>query len=116
MVQDKNLGGGIALNKDFDLEIDSRGDIKTVTGVEEVKKDLAYNMAEALQDIVGNSKDTDTAYETKRVCEETVDSYDNVSNIKSLRVEFGSFSDSYDISVGFIVQINDEPKDMVVTV
>lgn len=116
MVEEENLGGGIALNEDYDLTIDKNGDIKTVTGVEEVKKDLAYNTAEALQDILGESKSTDAAYEVKRVCQDAVNSYDNAGGITDMRIDFGNFSDDYDLRVAYIVRINDEPKDLVVTV
>ena len=116
MVTQENLGGGIALNKDFDLEIDNTGDIKTVFGVEEVQKDLAYNITNNLQDVLGGSKDDKTLQEANIIIRDTVASYDNVDGIVGLRIFFVGWNEDYDMKVEMIVSINDEEKPMVVKV
>jgi hypothetical protein len=116
MIQEQNIGGGIALNKDFDLMIDDTGDIKTITGVDEVKKDISYNITENLQEILGKPKTKESAYEAKRVCYDTVDSYANVGGIEAIRIGFGNIVDDFDLAIEMIITINDEQKELVVTV
>jgi hypothetical protein len=49
-------GSGIKLTQDLDFEINSTGDIATEIGVDELEKDLAFNMIAQLSDIPGRQK------------------------------------------------------------
>ena len=116
MVTQENLGGGIALNRDFDLEIDNTGDIKTIYGIDEVKKDIVYNLNENLQDILGQSKEESTLQEANKIIRDTVSSYSNVDGILGLEIYFLGFGEEYDMRINMIISINDEEKELVVNV
>lgn len=55
------LGAGPALDRDFDLEINPTGDIKTVSGVADLEKDLSFQLAESLDEFVGQQSSPNTA-------------------------------------------------------
>lgn len=90
---------GINLDEDFDLKIDSSGDIDTVSGSNEIEKDLAYITSEALQDFIGEGKDSSVAYDVSRAIKDVIGTYDNVDEILRLSVAFGSWEDDYDMAV-----------------
>jgi len=47
------FGSGIALDQQFDLSVDSTGDIEATSGVNELQKDLAFNMVLNLERFLG---------------------------------------------------------------
>lgn len=48
------LGAGIALDEDLDVSVGSTGDLKNESGVDELRKDLAFNMILSLQQYLGS--------------------------------------------------------------
>lgn len=46
-------GNGIFLDEDFDFDVDETGDIRASKGTDELEKDLAFQMAIALDPIIG---------------------------------------------------------------
>lgn len=50
---EKQLGSGIALDQNFDFEIDATGDLNSVSGVEELNKDLALRLTIFLDEFRG---------------------------------------------------------------
>lgn len=56
-MSNNDLGGGIALDDDFDFEVDETGDIRKTTGRAELEKDIAYATAYALQAQLGQRVD-----------------------------------------------------------
>lgn len=52
----EELGSGIALDEQFDMSIDSTGDIETVQGADELQKDLSFQLAISLQDVLGETQ------------------------------------------------------------
>lgn len=55
-----DLGAGIALNEDFDFEVDGTGDLRPTSGLAELQKDIAFNVASALQSELGRRVDSRT--------------------------------------------------------
>lgn len=49
----ENFGNGIGLDRYFDFDVGSTGDLVMTYGEEELEKDLAFQQAIALQDFVG---------------------------------------------------------------
>jgi len=49
---DTDYGAGIELTQDLDLRIDSTGDISSVDGVDELEKDLAFQLIRVFTDEV----------------------------------------------------------------
>jgi|APHM01.1.fsa_nt_gi hypothetical protein len=56
-----DLGAGIALNQDWDFEVDTTGDLRMTTGLAELQKDIAFNVADSLQSELGRRIDNTTA-------------------------------------------------------
>lgn len=58
-----SLGAGVGLNRDFDFEVDTTGDLATVTELDELEKDVAFNVARTLQESIGQPVTSSTAKE-----------------------------------------------------
>lgn len=52
----EEFGSGIALDEHLDFSIDNTGDLDTVSGAEELEKDLAINMMHNLQQYIGQPR------------------------------------------------------------
>jgi hypothetical protein len=48
-----SLGSGVGLDESFDFEVGSTGDLKSTEGVEELEKDLAFQMVLGLDEFIG---------------------------------------------------------------
>lgn len=53
MSGEEDLGSGIALDESFDFEVSPRGDIDSVSGAEELNKDLAFQLNILLDEFRG---------------------------------------------------------------
>lgn len=63
-------GGGIFLTKDWDFEVNNTGDIRTISGLDELEKDVAFQLASNLDQFIGsritNEQANDIAIETQQ--------------------------------------------------
>lgn len=59
-----DLGGGVALDENWDFSVNGRGDLSQVTGINELEKDIAFNVARSLQRVLG---DRTANYTEKRI-------------------------------------------------
>lgn len=50
---ERNLGSGLYLDSDLDLGVGTTGDLRTVSGSEELQKDLAFQLLITLQEYIG---------------------------------------------------------------
>lgn len=49
-------GGGIFLTSELDFELNETGDIRTVRGIDELEKDIAFQTIQALDEFIGRPK------------------------------------------------------------
>lgn len=80
------LGAGIALDEDFDLIIDSTGDIDETRGSAELQKDVAFNLVLELQDILGRPVTKEVLALTKSVTNDVLVEDPRVNNVVSIEV------------------------------
>jgi hypothetical protein len=66
-MSEENLGSGQFLDQSLDLEVGSTGDIKTVSGREELEKDLAFQMIFSLEPYTGQPPTPEIEAEVKRI-------------------------------------------------
>lgn len=55
-----DLGGGIALNEYWDFEVSQTGDILATTGLAELQKDVAFNVARNVEEFIGRPAQNNT--------------------------------------------------------
>lgn len=55
-----DFGAGVSLNEDWDFQVDSSGDLATVSGEQELQKDVAFNVARNWGDSIGRRVDSAT--------------------------------------------------------
>lgn len=81
-----DLGAGPVLDEKFDFRVDSRGDVDTDSGIDELAKDLSYNIYPRLEGFLG-SIPSDTNEEIEIAVRTTIQSDPRVRTIRNLQVQ-----------------------------
>lgn len=81
-------GGGIFLAQDWDLEVDETGDIRTVEGVAELEKDLAFYTARVLRPVEGLPQNPQTRSVIQARIERAINTEPRVRSILSLDISY----------------------------
>lgn len=98
-----NFGGGIFLSTDWDLDVDESGDVRTVTGEDELQKDVAFQTASALEDVRGGPQSPDLRSETINAIKNILVEEPRVDRILSIDVrEAGEDLDKMEV----IIEVN----------
>jgi len=50
------LGSGIALDQNFDFDVDETGDLRVAEGADELSKDISFALVSALEGLIGAPK------------------------------------------------------------
>jgi hypothetical protein len=75
------LGGGPALDRTLDFTIDGTGDIKTVTGVPELEKDIAFQLQILLREYVGQPLTGDTRTDIQATTANVLNSDNRIESV-----------------------------------
>jgi hypothetical protein len=78
---EENLGSGLYLDQSLDLGVGSTGDLRTVSGGEELQKDLAFQLIIILSDLKGQPLTPDTRAEIKSLTLDTILSDSRVDDV-----------------------------------
>lgn len=110
----ENLGSGVRLDKDFDISIDRTGDVETVSGLNELEKDLSMQMAFSLNQFVGAPPSDDTRSSAKRVVAQVLNADERIQRIVtgSITVEW-SGPKRRQIDVGATVVASEQEQELV---
>lgn len=84
-----DLGAGIALNEDWDFEVDSTGDLLATTGIAELEKDVAFNVAREWEDSIGRRVDASAKKQIQITAQSVLlsdDRIDTVNNVTARQV------------------------------
>lgn len=107
------FGAGIHLDEQFDFSVDSTGDLESESGVDELQKDLAFQMVISLDKYIGqpptgnlNEKVAGTA---RRVAE--IDS--RVGFVDARKTEVSFSTDRQEITLKMYVQTDDGEKNLI---
>lgn len=109
-----NFGAGIGLNPNWDLEVDSTGDIATVSGREELEKDISMLAAIRLSDQLGTTfsarRDENTFKSVEMTVERLLRGDPRITDIQGdvEAREHPSFEDTVVIDVSVIANPNQD--------
>lgn len=81
-----DLGGGIALQEEWDFEIDNTGDLRANTGIAELQKDVAFSVASALGDGLGSPVSQDTRERIDLTVQSRLLDEDRVTAVRSTTI------------------------------
>lgn len=84
---DTDYGAGIELTQDLDLKVDSTGDISSVDGVDELEKDLAFQLIRVFTDEVGGLLSPKDKSRARRLARVTINQDPRVQDVRSVDVE-----------------------------
>lgn len=87
MSGEERLGAGINLDRAYDFSIDSTGDIQSVSGAEELNKDLAFQLSIALDEFRGKPVTNELKSEIKSVTKNTILSDVRVRSVDSESIQ-----------------------------
>lgn len=94
------LGSGLSLDEKWDLYVDpSSGDLQNDTGSEELRKDLAFIFARALQKYVGEFIDDGRAADIRLFSRKLVLSDPRIDTVESLEVQSNTQGTELEIDV-----------------
>lgn len=83
------LGSGLSLDQSFDFEIASDGDLRAVSGFDELNKDLGFQLTIILGDLKGQPLTPDVRGEIKSLTIDTLSSDERVLSVNEsgIRIE-----------------------------
>ena len=94
---EEQFGSGLALTSDWDLDIDSTGDIKGFTGSNELEKDIAVLLAIRLRrmmgDVIPSRNDTNARKQVELVARRTIQTDSRVTSVESVDVNIPTHSE-----------------------
>lgn len=78
---EQNLGSGLYLDEDLDLTVDELGDIETSFGIEELQKDLSFQLIFVLDPYIGQPLTTDVVSQVRSKTVDTVTADTRVDSV-----------------------------------
>lgn len=105
------LGAGVALNQHWDFDVDESGDIATAVGLEELQKDVAFNISRSLETMLGRRIDTSTSRRIAIAVEDEFAADPRISTINDVSVNRIDMTDRFEVVAN--VDSGDGPFDLV---
>lgn len=81
-----DFGGGIFLTEDWDIEANESGDVRTVTGFDELAKDVAFRTAVRFNDEIGLPLTNEALLRIKVIAKDEVLRDDRIQDIITIDV------------------------------
>jgi len=102
----EELGGGPALNRNWDFDVDETGDIAKVTGTSELEKDLAFRSEVVLQDFLGRPIDSTLAQKIRGTLRSAFTEDERIESVTSIEFE-RTGTDELTITVELVAEDNE---------
>lgn len=83
-----DLGSGIALDQELDFIVDATGDLEHASGVDEVRKDLAFNLIRELSSFEGRLQNRETEADAEIVAQRTILNDPRVAQVQYIDARF----------------------------
>jgi hypothetical protein len=80
-MSERFFGSGLYLDNTFDLDVGQTGDLRSVEGVDELQKDLAFQLTILLDDLVGQPLDPETEAQVKSITIDVLTSDNRVEDV-----------------------------------
>jgi hypothetical protein len=105
------FGGGIDLTKELDIDLNTVGDVQTISGRDELEKDVSLQSIIAVEPINGRQKTSETKTDLKRVIRDAIVADPRISEFRDISVSFIDGADEAEV-VTTIVS-SDEEQELV---
>jgi len=120
-MSDNSLGSGLYLDRNFDLSISNNGDLRKEKGLEELSKDISFQLSIVLEPLLGQPDSPNFKVELKDLTREVILSDSRVDSVGSDDIIVNNVSNNissdvtYEIIVPTVVA-SGEPQELVFTV
>lgn len=91
------FGAGPDLNENWDFEVNSTGDIATTIGVDELEKDIAFNVARRLDGEIGRRRDRSTEKRIQVIVEDIFAEEVRIDSVVDVTVREIANSNSFEV-------------------
>jgi len=109
---EENLGSGLFLDQSLDFDPSSTGDLRTVSGSEELEKDLSFQLIIILSDSIGQPITPATRSEIRSLAVDTITSDSRVDSIDRGSIELTK-PDRETIRLQAVVTAGGETRELV---
>jgi len=120
-MSEESLGSGLYLDRNFDLAISNNGDLRKEDGLEELSKDISFQLAAVLEPLLGQPDRPNFEVELKDTTREVILSDSRVDAVGNDDIVVNDVSDelssdvTYEIVVPTVVA-SGESQELVFTV
>lgn len=120
-MSDDSLGSGLYLDTTFDLGVSNNGDLRNVSGLEELSKDISFQLAIVLEPLLGQPNRKNFKVELKDTTREVILSDSRVDSVGNDDIVVNEVSDglssdaTYEIIVPSVIA-SGEAQELVFTV
>ena len=111
-MSERSLGSGLYLDKSLDFDPNTTGDLRTVSGSDELQKDLAFQLLITLDEFIGPPLTPATRADIKDLTIDTILSDSRVDSIDRGSLTIGK-PDRHSIRLQVVVFADDERQELV---
>lgn len=108
-----DLGTGIHLDDQFDFAVDPTGDLKNEGGVDELQKDLAFQMVISLSRYIGEPPTGNLTEQVAGTARRVAEVDSRVSSVEESKTEVSFSSDRQEITLKMTVHTADGQRDLI---
>lgn len=111
-----DFGAGIHLDEQLDFSVDSTGDLDGESGIDELQKDLAYNMILNLQEFLGSPPTSTLEAQIVGRAKQVANADSRIDVVVSGETEVSFDSSNEEIELSMTVIANGEEQNLVFNV
>lgn len=105
------FGGGIDLTQDLDIDLNNVGDVQTISGQDELEKDVSLQSLIAIEPINGRQKTNQTKTNLKRAIRGAIVEDPRIQRLENITVSF--IDGTNEVEVVTRVVSSDEEQELV---
>jgi len=105
-----NFGSGIFLNEDWDFEVDATGDLKSTSGLDELQKDVSFNLSRNIE--IGKRLDSSTQKSIQVTVRDVLVNESRIDSIRELEVRRVDSANKFEV-IAEVDTITDETAELI---
>lgn len=109
----EEFGSGIALDEQFDLSVGATGDLETVSGVEELQKDLSFQLTQELQEYLGSPSSSSLVAQVSNTTKNVLNADSRIDSVNSESISVSIDSANRNISISVTAVASGEVQELV---
>ncbi len=109
----ENLGSGVFLDERFDFSVDPTGDLKSTSGLNELQKDLAFQMVINLEQFIGQPPTGNLQEKVAGTAKRVAEADSRVRYVLEGDTEVIFSDDREEITLKMTAQTRDEQQNLI---